>query len=131
MARSCSKEFASNYMLLNSENLGFIDLFYIVLSKDLKNRKFIDCSEGAREESSSRRWIIFASIVAQKLLFFLAKPLARFGSKVEYWLNLISSNGGFVGLVQNFLRGWWLSSPSYIKGVSLAGSYVKDAASHL
>ncbi|KAL1824307.1 hypothetical protein DCAR_0312363 [Daucus carota subsp. sativus] len=105
MARSCSKEFASNYMLLNSENLGFIDLFYIVLSKDLKNRKFIDCSEGAREESSSRRWIIFASIVAQKLLFFLAKPLARFGSKVEYWLNLISSNGGFVGLVQNFLRG--------------------------
>lgn len=109
MARSCSKEFASNYMLLNSENLGFLDLFYILFSKDLKNRTFIDCSERTREESCRRRWIIFASILAQKLLLLLAKPLASFGSKVEYLLNLISSNGGFLGLVQNYLQGWLLS----------------------
>lgn len=110
MAQICSKEFASNYMLLNSENLGFLDLFHILLSKDLKNRNFIDCSEETREESLSHRWIIFFSIVAQKLLFLSAKPLARFGSKVEYWLNLNSSNRGFFGLVRNFLRGSLLSS---------------------
>ncbi|KAK1383276.1 Fungal lipase-like domain containing protein [Heracleum sosnowskyi] len=105
MARSCSKEFASNYMLLSPQNLGFLDIFYILFSKDLKNRTFIDCSEGTREESCRRRWIIFASIVAQKLLFLLAKPLALLGSKVEYWLNLVSSNGGFFALVLNYLQG--------------------------
>lgn len=129
MGRSCSKEFASNYMLLNPENLGFVDLFYMIFSKDLNNRSFIECSEGTREESCSRRWIIFASIVAQKLLFLLAKPLARFGSKVEYWLNLVSSNGGFFGLVQNYLRGWLLSLLSFMYKYSFChmNFYVRNA----
>lgn len=105
MAQSCNKNFASNYMLLNSKDLGFYDVVYAVFFKNLHTRKFIDCSEGTRDEIRNRKWIIFASIIIQKLLCLLAKPLAGLGLKIEYWLNLVSGNGGFLGLIKNFLRG--------------------------
>lgn len=52
-----------------------------------------------------RRWIIFISLLVQKMLLYLRKPMAITGSVVELWLNLLSSNGGFLALLLNLLKG--------------------------
>ena len=100
----CDKSFCSNYMLLNPEDAELGDVFKILFSSDIAKRKFVDCPDGT-EEPLGRRWIIFISILAQKFLLATAKPMASFGSGVEYWLNLLSGNGGFFGLVKNTLTG--------------------------
>lgn len=103
---TCNKEFASDYLLLKPEKVGLLDLYHILFSKDLEKRGFIDRPEGSEDEiRSEHSWIIAASIVLQKLLLFSAKPLAGFGSGLEYWLNLLSTNGSFMGLIKNLFRG--------------------------
>ncbi|KAL2241674.1 uncharacterized protein LOC105177614 [Sesamum indicum] len=104
MASTCNKSFSSNYMLLKPEDAGFLDLAKMLFSSDIGKRKFIDCPEGAREPFG-RRWIIFISVMVQKLLQATAKPMAAFGSGVENWLNLLTGNGGLFGLVMNALKG--------------------------
>ncbi|CAM8953837.1 unnamed protein product [Rhodiola kirilowii] len=101
----CNKEFATDYMLLDQEKLGIKDLYHILFSSDIENRNSVDTS-AAREDDISRRWIIFISILAQKLLQLASKPLSKFGSAIEYWLNLLSCNGGFFRLVLNILRDY-------------------------
>ncbi|CAI9777457.1 unnamed protein product [Fraxinus pennsylvanica] len=43
--------------------------------------------------------------LVDKLLLAVEKPMAWFGSSVEQWLNLLSSNGSLSSLALNFLRG--------------------------
>ncbi|KAG6386858.1 hypothetical protein SASPL_152035 [Salvia splendens] len=100
----CDKSFCSDYMLLNAEDAKLGDVFKILFSSDIAKRKFVDCPDGT-EEPFGRRWIIFVSILVQKLLQATAKPLAAVGSGVEYWLNLLSGNGGFFGLIKNTFKG--------------------------
>lgn len=104
MASTCNKSFSSNYLLLKAEEASFLDLGKILFSSDVGKRKFVDCPEGVCEPCG-RRWIIFVSVLVQKLLRAVAKPMADFGSGVEHWLNLLSGNGGFFGLVLNSLKG--------------------------
>uniref|UniRef100_A0A2N9H0Q2 Fungal lipase-type domain-containing protein n=1 Tax=Fagus sylvatica TaxID=28930 RepID=A0A2N9H0Q2_FAGSY len=106
MASSCDKRFSSSYMLLKPEEVRFFDLIHILFSSDIEKRKFVDCSEGTgTDENFKRRWLIFVSILAQKFLLFVAKPLAFVGSVIEMWLNLVSINRSFFALFKNVLRG--------------------------
>ncbi|KAK6116232.1 hypothetical protein DH2020_050028 [Rehmannia glutinosa] len=105
MAATCNKCFSSNYMLLNPEDASFVDLCKILFSSDVGKRKFVDCPDGVREPLFGRRWIIFVSVLVQKMLKATGKPMSGFGSGVEYWLNLLSGNKGFFGLVMNSLKG--------------------------
>lgn len=100
----CTKEFATDYMLLDQEKLGVKDLYHILFSVDIENRNSVD-SSAAREDDINRRWIIFISILAQKVLQMVSKPLMKFGTTIEYWLNLVACNGSFFRLVLNFLQG--------------------------
>ena len=100
----CNKEFSSDYILLKPEKLSFYELIRVLFPGDIEKRKFVDCQEGA-ESNFERRWVIFISILAQKFLQFVAKPLASFGSTFETGLNLFSTNGGFGTLLFNSLRG--------------------------
>ncbi|XP_073266504.1 triacylglycerol lipase OBL1 isoform X2 [Populus alba] len=100
----CDKGFSSSYMLLKPEELTFFDLINILFSTDIEKRKFVDSAE-VKEEDFQRRWLIFISIVVQKLLQFFSKPISSFGSLVEMWLNLLSSNGGFGSLLLNTIEG--------------------------
>ncbi|KAK4488385.1 hypothetical protein RD792_004147 [Penstemon davidsonii] len=92
-------------MLLNSNEASFLDLCKILFSSDIGKRKFVDCPEGVRPEPFGRRWIIFVSVLAQKMLQAVSKPLAGFGSAVEYWLNLLSFNQGLFRLIMNYIKG--------------------------
>lgn len=105
---ACNKSFSSSYMLLKPEEVDLFDLFRILFSSDIEKRKFVDSSE-KEEKVFRRRWIIFISIVLQKLLQFVSKPLSIFGSALEFFLNFLSSNGGFAGLFLNILRGNYTS----------------------
>ncbi|KAK9285707.1 hypothetical protein L1049_024906 [Liquidambar formosana] len=104
MAMECNKEFSSNYMVLNPDEVSLVDLFRFLFSHDAKKRKFLDVPVGT-EENFKRVWMVFVSVLAQKFLLFVANPLSWFGSVVEYWLNLLSSNRNFGWLLLNFLRG--------------------------
>lgn len=102
----CNKSFCTDYMLLKPEEAGFIELVKILFSKDVSKSKFIDCPDDRLvRESFGRRWIIFVSIMVQKLLQATSKPMSGFGSAIEYWLNLLSGNGGFFKLVMNSIGG--------------------------
>ncbi|KAK3030106.1 hypothetical protein RJ639_038855 [Escallonia herrerae] len=100
----CNKGFSSDFMLLKAEEVSVVDLIRVLFSHDLEKRKFVDCPEGTSEESFKRRWLIFVSILVQKCLSSVGRPMAWFGSKVEQWLNLVSSNQNVGLLLWNFLR---------------------------
>lgn len=102
----CNKGFADSYMLLNPEDAHFFDLFRVLVSRNIGHRKFVDShAEGAYEGSFRHRWLIFVSVVLQKFLLLVAKPLALFGSFVEFLVNLYFLNGGFIMIAVNFLTG--------------------------
>ncbi|XP_030475296.2 triacylglycerol lipase OBL1-like [Syzygium oleosum] len=98
---ACEKR---SYMLLSPEKVGVVDLFRILIHSDVHKREFVDCSEKG-EESFERRWIMFVSILAQKLLLLVAKPMSWIGLVLEFWLNLLSSNQNLGGLLINCFRG--------------------------
>ncbi|KAL3726001.1 hypothetical protein ACJRO7_030960 [Eucalyptus globulus] len=88
-------------MLLSPEKVGVIDLFRILIHTDVHKRYFVDSSkEGG--ESFKRTWIMFVSILAQKLQLLVAKPLSWSRSTIEFWLNLLSSNQNLRRLLVNF-----------------------------
>ncbi|XP_058777986.1 triacylglycerol lipase OBL1-like [Vicia villosa] len=106
MAATCDKGFADSYMILNPEDAHFFDIFHILFSRNIGHRKFVDSNaEGDVEGSFRGRWLIFISIVLQKLLLFIAKPLAKLGSCVEMLINLIPLNGGIIAIIINFFSG--------------------------
>jgi hypothetical protein len=110
MASTCDKGFADSYMILNPEDAHFFDIIRILFSRDIGHRKFVDSNaEGDVEGSFRGRWLIFISIVLQKFLLFIAKPLAKIGYWVEMLINLIALNGGITMIIINFLSGSFLN----------------------
>ncbi|OMP02008.1 Lipase, class 3 [Corchorus olitorius] len=100
----CNKDFCSNYLILDPTKATLLDIFRLLFSSDLNNRKFVDSSE-EKQEDFRHRLIIFVSILIQYLLQLFSKPLAWMGSSIETMINLLPSNGGFYGLITNIIRG--------------------------
>ncbi|KAK7367543.1 hypothetical protein VNO80_09556 [Phaseolus coccineus] len=126
----CNKGFADSYMLLNPEDAHFFDLLHVLYSRNLRNRKFVDSkAEGAYEGSFRHRWLIFVSVVLQKFLMLVAKPLALFGSFVEFLVNLVFLNGGFIMIAVNFLTGHLVvpdrNAPNYLSCIGNLDARVK------
>ena len=106
MASDCNNGFADSYMLLKHEDAHFFDLLHVLTSRNMARRKFVEShAEGELEESFSHRWLIFISILAQKLMQLVSMPLAFFGTCVELLMNLIALNGGIFRVILNFLKG--------------------------
>ncbi|KAI3500451.1 hypothetical protein L1887_36272 [Cichorium endivia] len=101
----CDKSFSSSYMLLNHEEVGVVDLVHMLRSHAIEKRNFVDCPKGMTEENFNQRWLISMSVLAQKILKTIEKPLAATGSGIEYWLNLVSCNRNLGGLIWNWIRG--------------------------
>ncbi|CAF1834750.1 unnamed protein product [Brassica oleracea var. botrytis] len=96
------------YFVLDPREATFSDLARLLFSSDLRNRRFIDSSEEKLEDDLCRfrrRWIIFVSIIIQKLMILLRKPLYFLGFYLSFWLNLLSSNGGFFKILPNLFKG--------------------------
>lgn len=56
-------------------------------------------------EVPDHRWVIFVSIIVRKLIAIFGKPMEWTGYLLEFFLNLFSLNGNFLGLAYNILHG--------------------------
>ncbi|KDO53737.1 hypothetical protein CISIN_1g0372962mg, partial [Citrus sinensis] len=54
---------------------------------------------------ADHRWVIAVSIIARKIIGFLAKPMEYTGFVVDFTLNLLSQNGNIFGLLYSLLHG--------------------------
>ncbi|XP_052118768.1 triacylglycerol lipase OBL1-like isoform X1 [Arachis duranensis] len=102
---SCKELFGGTYLLLNPQEATLLDLLRLLFSSKLENRSFIECPVDIKAEEFRQRWLLFTSIVAQKLLFTSGNTMKMMGDNLELWLNTLSSNGGFLGLFKNKLKG--------------------------
>ncbi|XP_076944510.1 triacylglycerol lipase OBL1-like [Bidens hawaiensis] len=108
---AAAEEFCESYLLVNAKEASLYDLACILTCSTsfLNTKKFYDeQSEHVGRSSGENIWrrlVIFASILAQKFLIWADKPMAKIGSLIEIWLNLLSSNGGFFGFLINHIRG--------------------------
>ncbi|KAK7321687.1 hypothetical protein VNO77_32553 [Canavalia gladiata] len=97
--------FGGKYLLLKPEEASVVDLGHLLFSSNLNDRKFIECPEDLEARVFRQRWLLFISVVAQKLLSTSANSLKKFGDTLGLWLNRISSNGGLITLLLNILKG--------------------------
>lgn len=99
------EDFCDNKLLLDPEEASFFELIYLLISSDVKSRRFVECPEEQRLRDFSHRWLIFISVVAQKFLLYCRNPMAHIGHAIETWLNLVSINGGLFRLILKSLKG--------------------------
>ncbi|KAJ9559966.1 hypothetical protein OSB04_005126 [Centaurea solstitialis] len=105
------EEFCKDYLVIDAKKATLYDVACILIcsTDSLKKREFYDeqCEDVDKSTTWNlrRRWLIFVSVVLQKFFIWMKKPLTFTGSFVETWLNLLSSNGGFFGLIINRIRG--------------------------
>lgn len=104
-------DFDSRYLIVNPENGGMVDLLKYLLLGDISSGvKFLEAEAEAVpvlvvEEAADHRWVIAVSIIARKIIGFLAKPMEYTGFVVDFTLNLLSQNRNIFGLLYNLLRG--------------------------
>ncbi|KAI3785075.1 hypothetical protein L1987_44187 [Smallanthus sonchifolius] len=120
---TCDKSFCEDHLLLSPKDVGLWDLMKLLFSKNIGKRKFIDSPDGTTEESFPRRFVIFISILAQKVLHAVYKPLNWAGSAVEFMPNFRHANGGFFKLISNIASGKMVlpdkESPEYLTAIGL------------
>ncbi|OIW10383.1 hypothetical protein TanjilG_05531 [Lupinus angustifolius] len=94
-----------DYLLLKPEEASFMDLWHLLFSPVLNNRKFIECPQKKEANEFRERWLLFISVVVQNILFRSRKFMKQMGDMLELWLNRLSSNGGLIRLFINNLKG--------------------------
>lgn len=107
-----SKEYVChNYVVLKPKEASLAELICLLCSSDhLKKRSFIEFSDSDQDQGDKslefrRRWIIFISVVVQKLFLHLKTPMAMLGDVLVSFLNLVATNGGIFALLRNYFKG--------------------------
>ncbi|KAJ8539517.1 hypothetical protein K7X08_013769 [Anisodus acutangulus] len=99
-------EFCKGYFELKPQEASYFDFIRIFYSGELDKRNFFDVSAGVETiRGFRRRWLIFISVVTQRILFWFRKPIDSLGFVVEMLQNYPSFNGGFLQLLLNILQG--------------------------
>ncbi|KAK6245231.1 hypothetical protein SCA6_008321 [Theobroma cacao] len=117
-----ANQFCDDYLLLNPKEASFLDLFGLLFSSELEKRRFIDCPERQQQGNFRQRWLIFISVLVQKLLLSGTKPMALVGNALQMCLNLLSSNGGLFKLLLNLVTGFKVTIQRW--GFDGAGKFV-------
>ncbi|KAK3029458.1 hypothetical protein RJ639_037743 [Escallonia herrerae] len=98
-------QFCSQYLALKPEEASLFDLVRVLWSGQIERVSFLECTEPKKLRDLGPRWLIFISVVAQRLLLSMKRPLAFMGFMMETWLNLLSSNDGIFRLLLHALQG--------------------------
>uniref|UniRef100_A0A1J3EST1 Lipase n=1 Tax=Noccaea caerulescens TaxID=107243 RepID=A0A1J3EST1_NOCCA len=102
----------SNYLIVRPHGGGYTDLFrYGVRGDETSKAKFLEWPEyrsrsttAIDEEADDRRWVIVVSILVRKIIGLLRTPMEITGRVVDFFLNLLSANGGFFGLLLRLIQ---------------------------
>lgn len=93
------------FLIVKHDNGGIWDLIRLLVRGDKAiSAKFVEYGDGG-EEVDDHRWVIFVSVLVRKILKVCKKPMEWSGYLLEFFLNLISINGSFLGLLNNTLHG--------------------------
>ncbi|XP_050234292.1 triacylglycerol lipase OBL1-like [Mercurialis annua] len=98
---------APNFLIVDPKKGKKRDIFKYLVSNDVKSgMKFLESSEDDVKGGAAvdHRSILLVSIIIRRLMTFLETPLKLLGIIIEFILNFISQNGGFSGILNNFLR---------------------------
>nr|GEW31582.1 hypothetical protein [Tanacetum cinerariifolium] len=107
------------YLIVDPSNGGIRDLVsYGLFGNKASGAKFLEGSDDGviydqlsddgdgEKETWDHRWVIIVSIIMRKLIKLFGKPMEFFGSVVDFFLNLLSINGGgFFSLFLTFVQG--------------------------
>lgn len=101
-----SDESSKNYLELKPRRANIIGIFRVLSSDDFTEecKGFIKSVE-AKEEIAEQRGVVFVSILAQKLLQYIKKPLSLLGSGLEMSLNILCNTTNSQIFFNNLLRG--------------------------
>ncbi|XP_042425807.1 triacylglycerol lipase OBL1-like isoform X1 [Zingiber officinale] len=118
-----------NYLVLRPDKAGVSDLFRLLFSAKVCDNPSVDCPIGTEIDEAKRRWAIFISLLLQKILLCSSTPMARLGSAILFWLNLVADNNGFLSLLWNLFTGKLVfpekNSSSYRSAVGLIDTRVE------
>nr|GLL26462.1 uncharacterized protein LOC109177545 isoform X2 [Ipomoea trifida] len=105
-SKDLSRLSSRRHLHLRADKAKLSDLFRVLSNRDIESQD-VDFIDGIREQTTTfeRRGIIFLSIFFQKYFHFVSKPLSWFGSKFEFWLNLVSHNKSFFTTLFRALQG--------------------------
>ncbi|GMN30136.1 hypothetical protein TIFTF001_002713 [Ficus carica] len=103
---ACEEGFSCSFMLMKPQDVSFFNLLiYILFSNIFEDRRRVNSSR-VSDESFGYRRLVIVSILLQKFLLRLAKPMDCLGSSIEFGLNLWSSNDGSLSsLIHNTIHG--------------------------
>ncbi|XP_077234669.1 triacylglycerol lipase OBL1-like [Tasmannia lanceolata] len=92
-----------DYMIFRPEKVGFLDVISLLLfRRRLGDYKFVDSSPATKfdlQNAPKANWIVALTLIIQKILSLISVPLYLLGVAVEFFVNLLSLNGGILGLV--------------------------------
>ncbi|XP_010542345.1 PREDICTED: uncharacterized protein LOC104815591 [Tarenaya hassleriana] len=97
----------SNYLIVRPEQGGIRDLIrYGVWNDETSKARFVYSPAYGifGEEASDHRWVIVVSILVRKIIGLFRKPMEYTGFVVDFFLNLLSENGGFFGLLLRLIQ---------------------------
>lgn len=104
----------SKYLICRPERVGILDIFRLLFT----SRRFLDYNSfvqsssppiSAELEAAIPEPNVIISAMLLKILHVLRKPLALLGRMVEYCLNLLCLNGGYMSFLRNIVTGCSLS----------------------
>ncbi|XP_065867199.1 triacylglycerol lipase OBL1-like [Euphorbia lathyris] len=107
-ATSNEESSAPSFLIINPNKGSKRDIVKYLLLKDVKSgMNFLESSD---EEIKSKAvldqwWKVLVSIIMSKILQLLDKPMEYLCYAVEFFLNLLSQNHGFLRLLYNLFNG--------------------------
>lgn len=102
-----------NYLVLRPEKASVFDLIAVLASIRVGRRKSVESSK-EEEGDVEYRFMIFLSLLVQKILLLVAEPMASMGKLLDMLFNTLSCNGGFWKLLLKLLWGSSSSSSPFI-----------------
>ncbi|PKA58474.1 hypothetical protein AXF42_Ash021360 [Apostasia shenzhenica] len=97
--------FFSDYLVLRPDKAGWRDFLCVLFSGEVDETTSVEGPAGTKIVGARRRWAIFITLLVQRSLLLSGGFIARFGSAVEFWGNLVADNGGLFRLSRNFVTG--------------------------
>lgn len=88
---------SSDYFIIRPEKAGWLDILHLLIFRPrLSDCKFIDMSisHDAKLYRRQAPFVLVLSLILQKLLLLIEKPLRVFGHIAEFPFNLVKANGG-------------------------------------